>query len=357
MGQGKVSAGLFEYARALEFAENSGDKIAIAMATVNSGVQNYLGGRLAEARTHLERGRQLFRESAGELRMINAIQHLGLVSLAEGDVEGARAQAELALDLATEQQDYWAADCHDLLGRISLLRGDYESARANFDVALRMRTAVGFRAAIVDSMLCIGTAMQLQGDRPAARVYFERAAATAASMDPCPQQVAASRHLGRLLLEEGQRDAAAQALMSALELAETMPETFEHAPALLAVAELSAQMGDTQAALARAEAAREASRTAEHTVESNTFLGGLLIQTGDLRRAETLILAAQQLAERLASPRLLGHAHWMVARLATAEGNRAAATDHYTVALHQFELARLPVESAALTRELKDAAG
>ena len=346
MGQGRVPEALEEFALALQSAQQSGDKIEIAMAEVNLGVQNYLGGQFAVARDQLMRGAATFRDSAGELRMVNAIQHLGRVCVAEGNLEEARTQAEFALELATSQHDRWAADCHDLLGTISALRAEYEDAEISHNTALQIRTAVGFRAGIVDSLIALGLVEKLRGDFTSAQHYFGEASSTADEMDVSPQRVAARRNLGQLFLLMGNSMAAADVISGAFSLAESMSHTLEYAPTALAMAQVNAQAGDSTLALELAEMAVNSSRSAEHIVESNVFVTSLLCSLGDVARAAPRAEQATHHAELMQAPRLLGLAYLGTARLAFAQGLINTAAQHYAGAVRQFELARTPTERA-----------
>ena len=100
------------------------------------GIQLFRGGRLTEARAALERAIALFHDSAGDLRAVIPRQMLGRVLLAEGDLEQARAQGEIALAWATEAQDRWDADCRELLGAIHSMRAEWPDAEASFSQAL-----------------------------------------------------------------------------------------------------------------------------------------------------------------------------------------------------------------------------
>ena len=69
-------------------------------------------------------------------------------------------------------------------------------------------------------------------------------------MDPAPCRVLAFRQRGYLRLRSGDRAAAAEDIEHALALAETIPETLEYGPTLLAKAELCLHQGELEAALA-----------------------------------------------------------------------------------------------------------
>src|SRR5262249_26244630 len=110
MGAGRVREALDEYRAALIAAEEASDKVRIAIATANLGVESFLGGRFGEVRDYLVRTVTLYDETAGELRTVNAHQHLGRLCLFEGDFAAAGEYAERALQLAERGHERWAAD-------------------------------------------------------------------------------------------------------------------------------------------------------------------------------------------------------------------------------------------------------
>jgi tetratricopeptide (TPR) repeat protein len=351
MGRGSVREALAEYQLALAAAVASEDKMDIAMGHVNLGVQSYLGARLSEARVHLETGIQMFREAAGELRIINALQHLGRVSLAEGDLELARTHADLALELATEQHDRWAADCRDLLANIHVLRTEWEAAQPYYEQALEVRREVGFKAGIVDALLGLGAVHHRRGDFATAMPRFLEAEQVVGTMDVCPQSLAVRRHLGRLHIAANDLNAARAQLDPALELLRHVSDTYEVAPTFLACAELEATCGNLELAVQHAEHAYQASRSAEHIAESSAMIGALYATTDNLTVGQSAVTAGLKMAMRLDAPRLIALNHLAAARLAVAAGDDHLAQHSFDESRRAFERARIPIELAAVERE------
>src|SRR5215469_1992314 len=75
MGAGDVRNALSQREQTLAAALQTGDRISIAIARENLGFQFYLGGQFPPAREHLERALEIYRETASELRAVNARQH------------------------------------------------------------------------------------------------------------------------------------------------------------------------------------------------------------------------------------------------------------------------------------------
>lgn len=324
MGQGQIEPAIEQYQQAHAAAERSDDKVHLAVACENLGIQLLRSGDHAESRRCLERAVSLYRDSAGELRSVNAMQALGRLSLAEGDPREARKQAEGALALALEGHDRWEAECHDLLGSIHALGAHWNEAEASFGEALRIRRRVGHAAGIVDSLIALGSVCEQQSDRPRARELYEQAAQAAAAMDPCPQAVSVQRHLGSLLLHLGDLSAAGQQIRRAIKLAETMPGSQEQAAALLAMAELALESGKPASARQHVDRALVAARTAELTAQAHLVFARLCVPAGQAAEARSHVLAVKENAGRLGSPLLDASAEKLLAELDAPGGAQSS---------------------------------
>jgi tetratricopeptide (TPR) repeat protein/transcriptional regulator with XRE-family HTH domain len=348
MGLGEVTASLDHNELALAAARRLGDKIHLAITHENLGSQNYRGGRFAAAGEHLDRALALYAEAASELRAVNSMQHRCRVWSAEGELERARAQASLALELGSEGQDRWAADGHQIIGSIQSLRGEWAAASASFEAALRIRRKVGDMAGTIESLVALGLVDQRLGHRARAREKYEEAAGIASAIDPGPSTVLARRHLGRLRLLQGDQVGAEAELCSALALAETIPEALEYAPTLLAMAELRCELDDLESALDFAERSLEHARPVEHRAEAHLLLASLRRRAGDRARASAHVVEATAQANRLQSPRLLSLAHLARAMVAAMGSSDEAAVASFEAALRDSEVIGASYEGTAV---------
>ncbi len=346
MGQGRVTQALEQYTLALAAAEHTGDKIQLAIAHDNLGFQHYLGGRFAAAREHLDRALALFRLAAGDLRAVNTFQHLCRLWVAEGELNRARGQVEMALQLEVEGRERWAADGYHLVGVITALRAEWDAAEASFEQALGIRQQVGDTAGIVESTVGLGLVHQHVGRWSRAAEAFTGAVRIAATMDPGPQTVVAHRQLGHLRLLTGDHAGAAAELDVALALAEQMTETLEYATTLVAVAGACLDAGDLPRALRLSERSVRCARTVEQEIEAHILLTLLDLATQRQEPATAHAAEAVAQAEHLGSPRLLSLAHLTVGRVARARSNPRKATAAFEAALAQCEVARTPYERA-----------
>src|SRR5262249_33045530 len=137
---------------------------------------------------------------------------------------------------------------------------------------------------------------------------YSSARAIAEQMDPCPQLVAASRRLGRLLMQDGD-PASAPLILQAARLAESMPESLEYAPTILAQAEAHAADADLGMAVDFARRAVDINGTLEFKCEARLVLADLLLAVGSHDAGRAVAAEAMAAATQLNSPSLLARAH------------------------------------------------
>jgi DNA-binding SARP family transcriptional activator len=327
LGRGHTLEACAEYQLALQAAETSGNKIQVAVVRVNLGTQYYLGGRFSLAREHLVGAIALYRECADEPAGLNALHVLARIWLAEGDLVQARVQAEAALTQALEARIRFAADCYDVLATIQDLCAEFEAAEVNFGHAIRIRREAGYVAGVVESLVGLGVIFEQRGNLPRAGEIFSEAVAIADSIDPCPQAVAALRHLAALQVRLGNQLAAAELLSRALRLirAEGMQETLQYAPTLLVLGEFRVAAGRPTAALKLFERALASAKTVQHQLEARAAVAKVLIQVGKREAAEEHVRELLSLANRLGAPRLTVVAQLVGAQLATSLDHAGAA--------------------------------
>lgn len=350
MGLNQVDVALEHFERAVVEARRAQAQVLEAVYYENAGMALHRAGRFDQAASFLQRALELYGPTAGDVRAINAVQTLARVMLARGEVEEARRRVELALTHATEGGDRWAAECHELLGRIFLLGGAWSSAVLSFERALAVYERTGDPTDTADCLVGLGLASELQGGWQHAEQLYRRAMVIADQADQCPEQIGPRRQLGLLLARRGQREAAVPYLEQARALAEAMLPTIEYAPTLLALVEYRAlatgrvDPADVDELLA--EPWQAAGLVEAHAVAVCASLGA-----GDLRAAQHHAAAAHELSTRLGAPRLLGLAHLAAARVATASGQTAEATQNLEAAIRLLEDLGTPYDLAVTMQE------
>ena len=239
-------------------------------------------------------------------------------------------------------------------GTIRVLRAEWELAEAAFHQALLIREQVGDRRGLIESTVSVGQLELLRGHWPAADAAHTRALHIAASIDPGPMTVLAHRSMAVVSSLLGRTARAAAELQSAYTLCQSIPETLEYAPTLLALAELALQQADLPVALTYANQALEAARPVEHVLAAHVMLARIQTLARAHRRARSHVAKALGAAETLASPVWLSRAHLALAGLATQTEAWQSAVTAYEKALRHADAARAPLEQALVRRTFAD---
>jgi tetratricopeptide (TPR) repeat protein len=352
-GRGHVARALAEYEQALVAVQASQNKVQEAVVHVNLGEQFYRLGRFPLAQEHLSRAIALYEESTGELRTTDVLFREALLSLGQGEIQRASAQAEDGLALTTNAGIRWAAEYHEVLGTIHGVKCDWEDAEDSFVRSLKIYDQIGSAAARVRSLLGIGLTYQRRGQVERAQTSFLHALDICESIDPGLETLATLRHLAaaRLLLRDPQ--AATQYLSRAVALItrEGLHDTLEYSPTFAVRSDLEAYLSNRIDALEFAEQALASAKTVECTVEASLRLALLLLASGHVEVAAVQARSALSGAEQLGSPLLLGLAHRTLAHVGTASKDFETAKASFAKALSYLESARSPLELKRVRRE------
>jgi DNA-binding SARP family transcriptional activator len=355
MALGQFDASLDQFELLQAAAQRGDDKVRIAISHENMGLLHYRCGRFATSREHLLAALELYQQAtAWQLaaspgsRAVNTLQALARVDLAEGRVAEARLHAETAYALATEANDRWAAECQHVLASIHALVNEWPEAELRYGQALAIRERVGHAAGMVESLIGIGLMHEYRGQWPRARDAYLRAWRIAADMDRGPQTIAASRHLGNLLVRVFDDREGAIYLREASAMVQTMPQTVEYAPTLLALAQLARVTGDVTEGLEYARQAGELGGTAEFQVELRCLLAELLITSGQADVAVARAAEGVPIAEQLGSPRLLGLAYLALSRAGAARREVSASARNLELARQHLRAGQISLEVASV---------
>ena len=331
MHQGQFVPAREHYSAALTVAEQTGDKMLLAVVHENMGAQAYLSGDFGEARTRLARSIELYRESVSDVRAVLALQLLGNVNLAEGDLDQAFKTVQQADALAMDGGDRWRAECDQVLGAVLAMRGEWEGASDRLQQALTTYERAEHTVGVCATLCALGSIHEQRGHWNESERYYRKSARAAAQLDTCPTVVRAKRQLGRFLLRRGAISEASSLIEDVLALAESMPLSLEYAPSLLAKAELLAA-DDLAAAINYAEKPLHEARTLETLLETHLFLAMAYFAAGQPHRALDHAEGATALADRTGSPwlsqQVLRVKTTVQARLGPAPDHGGLATQH-----------------------------
>jgi len=305
--QGQFAQAVAHHRAAIDAAEVSGDRLLVAVGRENLGAHHYLSGHLDAARDELRKAIDLYQASVSDLRAVLALRTLSRVHIATGDLVEASTTIDRARELALEGQDRWAAECNSTLAAIHSLRGEWDAGEACYTQALREHQRVGHATGGVETLIGLGVLHDRRGNWARAGGFYQQAVEASNAIDQGPLRLAAVRHAGVHMLRHGDQAMGAAYIREALAIAESMRETLEYAPALLAMAELVGQQ-DLSSAIAYAEQAIEVGRAAELEAQAHIFLAAAHAVSGRTDAAREHAQRAVRVAEQLGSPWLVEQA-------------------------------------------------
>ena len=166
------------YRRALELADQSGDRQGHALCQVAMGELLRKQGRYADATAWFDRARAAFEAIGDEAGVAQVLHYAGTVAAQQGERDRARQLYESSLAIRRKLNDKpRIGSLLSNLGIIARNRGDLAAARALFEEGLAIRREVGDRGAIANSLNNLGNIALDQGDRVEARARLEEALA------------------------------------------------------------------------------------------------------------------------------------------------------------------------------------
>jgi tetratricopeptide (TPR) repeat protein len=221
------------------------------------------------------------------------------------------------------------------------LRAEWDAAVQDLTQALEIHKRVGHVAAMVESLVQIGSIAEARQAQDDAQEAYRQAVSLADQMDTGPCVVAAHRHFGLLLLLKQQDSTGAEHIEHAVDLAETMRGSLEYAPTLLARARLERQKGNVNQALDTVAQVFLAPLTAEVAAMAHMTCAHLLLEVSRTDEASAHVAEGLRLATSLGSPLLLASAHHTSAAVAAAFNDQTAATQALASATRYFETAGL----------------
>jgi tetratricopeptide (TPR) repeat protein len=351
-GSGRTLEAIEQYEVVVSTAEQGHDKLDVAADLTNLGLECYRARRFAEAQQHLERAVTLYRESFSDFRSVLGLQGLGWVHLALGNIAHAQEYADVAVGLARQVHDRWLAECLQLLSALHMIRAEWADAKLCVEQASEILDQVGHSTGTIDVLIQLGRIAAQEDSHLRARELYEKALRAAEQIDPSPSLVAAHRTLGLLLLRTHEVAAGAAQIQQAVTVAETMPDSLEYNPTLLALAELKAHQGDIHAALRAVDGVLGTLNPAPLRAEAEVLYSELLLLAGRLDDADRHAALAMALAETLGAPLLLGMAYRAAGQVALATEDRSAET-HLRSALQHFEAAAALHEAARVKEILQ----
>jgi tetratricopeptide (TPR) repeat protein/DNA-binding XRE family transcriptional regulator len=180
-----LELGLFSEAaryahRAIGIHETLSDRVALARSENNLGMLLIRRGDLAGAQAHLERAINLFEEAGVEAQRAQMFLSMCELNWLRDDLEKAELWARKALDFAARTSERVnIGESHLWLGRIAEARGNSELANGEFDRAFELLKESTERSSRAHSIY--GELLEARGDLGGALRHLKQALATRSS--------------------------------------------------------------------------------------------------------------------------------------------------------------------------------
>ena len=166
------------YQRALDQAEQLGDRQAQARCHTAAGELFRKRSHYDEASHRLERAREIFEELNDAAGVGQVLHYAGSLSAHRGDLAAARTLYELSLSIRRELGDQ--PQIASLLSNLAIVarsQGNYSLARTLTEESLEIRRTLGDRRGIAVSLNNLGNVALDQEDYTGARAHLEEAVA------------------------------------------------------------------------------------------------------------------------------------------------------------------------------------
>jgi tetratricopeptide (TPR) repeat protein len=173
LDEGKPEAALQEMDKQYSLGESISDHAAMSGDLVIKGMIYFEQGNIAEARKQFVKSDEVISRSrlSADVMQANRLgneYNFGLVAMAEGNLEEARAHAAtLAKGGESRKNKNLERLSHELLGRIALHTGDYQAAARELEKATQQNPYNLYR---------MGQAQAGLGQKEAARKLYQQAA-------------------------------------------------------------------------------------------------------------------------------------------------------------------------------------
>ena len=201
---------------ACDFADSQ--IFARAYILVKEAGQQYQGANYEVAEKRGREALALFQQVQSKQDEAGALQLIGRVEIAQGRFDSARECLERACSLhKTERPDYLTASLHELMGTIYLRQGDWERSRENYMANLAVWQEARDFHCMTDAELSLAALEIAAKCAPQARIHLENARKLVEMLKDAPLRAALMLQEARLLLLEGQPEAAEKCASKALD--------------------------------------------------------------------------------------------------------------------------------------------
>ncbi len=209
-GLGRLQEARQQIAVAVRMAEDLGNR-DIEARYLDTLVWVMLNqGHLAEASDLARRELEAYEEIGSDDGKAWSRYYLGQAAWMAGDLKTARAEHEVALELA-DGEEYLVGFLRHGLGEIDFLSGDWTAARKHFEIALKHRVSYGELSSEAETRFALGRLAWLEGDPRAAEIQVRRAATEFEQSEVPLQEALAHLLLAEILAQGGDEEGASAA--------------------------------------------------------------------------------------------------------------------------------------------------
>lgn len=217
---------------------------------------NYLGavlrhlGDYEAAQRYINESLAICRANGDRFGVSVALNILGQIAYLQGDFAAVQRFCQESLALKRMIGDRWGTVFSlNYLGRVARRQGEYVEARRLFEESMAISRSLGDRRGVAASLNNLGKLAESQQDFAAAAESYHQSIAFYQEIHNLSGVTTVHTNLGDLARRQGNYDEARRQLQSALAIAQDLHSTRHRLDALLSIAALWREIGDTEGAL------------------------------------------------------------------------------------------------------------
>lgn len=355
-------------AEGIAIAEVLGDKTQQANMHAAAGAIAKQAGDDGAARVEYRQAAQLFRDENRPGPSAQALLEVGLIELADDDLDNAEPHLNEANELAKSAGVHATmASARHALGVAAVSRGDRDGAQQQFEAALEIRRSIGDKGPIVQTLTALRVVLfekgesALRGGRlEVAGKDLERALEMARELGDAEATADALHSLGVLSLRRGKPTDAQSYLTEALSISKTLGRSADMAATYHALGDLYLRVGqltDAERNLEEALRIRRELDDPERTADTLHTLGVLHLNRDAEDTSEGYFAEALALRESIDDTRDAATTLHALGALHVRSAKARMTTDRLGARL-RLELAEQRLKAASdIRRELNDIRG